>query len=226
MSFLESLKYRLVGWLAGTLLRLWFCTCRVEIEENKLMEQFVKPGLSTLVVTWHRAAIYGIYYMSTQCRAAIMISRSKDGEYLARLARNLGMVPVRGSSGRGGSQALDEMVSYMKEDSPRYAATVGDGPKGPRYEAKKGMVVLAMRTGLPLMTYMWSCDRAWIFKKAWDKTMLPKPFSRIVVKAGRIFTYPPEMSQEEIETACQELSGELNRLTREVDAKVGYIDPA
>ena len=225
MDFGDRLKFTLVGWLSANLLRLWFWTCRVEIEDDVLTNQFVSEGRSTLIVTWHRAAIFGIWYMATLCRAAIMISRSKDGEYLARLAQSLGMVPVRGSSGHGGGQALNEMIRYMNNGSGCYAATVADGPRGPRYVAKKGMVILAMRTGLPLLPYMWSCDNAWVFKNAWDKTMLPKPFSRIVVKAGLPRNYPAVMSQEEMEQACTELSRELNRLTREVDAQMGYNDP-
>jgi lysophospholipid acyltransferase (LPLAT)-like uncharacterized protein len=225
MRFWDNLKYSLVGWAAGVLLRLWFSTCRIEPLDNRLKDEFVRDGQSALMVSWHRAVIYGVHFLARQCKAAALISLSKDGEYLARLARTMGIVPVRGSSNRGGKQALDELVRYMNSGAPRYAATVADGPRGPRYKAKKGMIVLSMRTRVPLLTYMWSCDNAWVFKNAWDKTMLPKPFSRIVITSGKSFTYPEKMSSEEMDAALIELEQELNRLTQKVDAKVGYIDP-
>ena len=173
-----SLKQRLIYWLAvnigGRLLRLIFSTCRVEILSPEEKKKYFDEGRPAIGVTWHRAAIFFLYYFGPQ-KAAVMISRSRDGEYLARFTQMMGCVPVRGSSQKGGFAALKAMVDFLRSGQGLYAATVADGPRGPRYKAQKGMITLAMLTGMPLIPILWSSDRVWVFKKAWDRTMIPSP---------------------------------------------------
>lgn len=222
-----SLGQRLGFWLAafvGTwMLKAIFATCRVELINKELVESYRFKRMKVIGATWHRTAIFFLYYFGCT-NPAIMISRSKDGEYLARFVENMGGVAVRGSSQHGGRQALDEMAQAMESGKCPAAATVADGPRGPRYQAKKGMIALAQRTGTPLVTVMWSADRAWVLKKTWDLTMIPKPFAKVKMAAGKIFHYPPKMSPQEMENARQELEDELNRLRKELDAACGQTD--
>ncbi len=222
-----SLGQRLGFWLAALvgswLLRALFATCRVELQDRGILAAIKAKRLRAVGATWHRTAVYFLYYMG-QLKPAIMISRSKDGEYLARFVERMGGVPVRGSSLHGGREALDEMAQALKSGRSTCAATVADGPRGPRYRAKKGMIVLARRTGLPLVTIMWSADRAWVLRKTWDLTMIPKPFAHIKMVVGKMFKYPPTMSPKETEKARQELEDELNRLRRELDDMCGQTD--
>jgi lysophospholipid acyltransferase (LPLAT)-like uncharacterized protein len=206
-------------WLAKCLL----ATCRVELINPDVLEGMKSTRIRVVGATWHRASIFFLYYFRN-IKPAVMISRSKDGEYLARFVENMGGVAVRGSSQHGGIRALDEMADVLISGKCPTAGTVPDGPRGPRYKAKKGMIVLAQRTGLPLATIMWSADRAWVLRKTWDLTMIPKPFARIKMKAGKVFNYPPEMSPGEMERARQELEDELNRLRKELDAACGQYD--
>ena len=223
------LKHRVisgvVAFVASWLMRALFATCRVEMLSQAKEDKYFGGGLPAIGVTWHRAAIYFLYYFGPR-RAAVMISRSKDGEYLARFAAKMGIVPVRGSSQKGGFKALLEMAELLNSGRAKYAATVADGPKGPRYKAKKGMISLACRTGLPLIPLAWSSDRVWVFKRAWDRTMVPKPFARIKILAGKELRYPAEMSPSQMEEARRELEEELKRITSEVDALAGFQDPA
>ena len=223
-----SLKHRmlsgLAAFLASWLMRAMFATCRVEMLSPEKEDKYFGGGLPAIGVTWHRAAIYFLYYFGPR-RAAVMISRSKDGEYLARFAAKMGIVPVRGSSQRGGFQALLEMAELLNTGEVKYAATVADGPRGPRYHAKKGMISLACRTGLPLIPLAWSSDRVWVFKKAWDRTMVPKPFAKIKILAGRELRYPDDMTPAQMEGARAELEQELMRITGEVDKLAGFKDP-
>ncbi|MCF8097163.1 MAG: DUF374 domain-containing protein, partial [Desulfarculaceae bacterium] len=140
---------------AGRLARTLFRTCRVEILRGDLVEKYFNRGRPAIGVTWHRGAIFSLYFFGNK-RPAVMISGSRDGEYLARYLSIMGGVPVRGSSSRGGRAALKEMADYLQSGPGRYAATVADGPRGPRYVAKKGMIALASQTGLPLVPLMWS----------------------------------------------------------------------
>ncbi|BEQ15024.1 hypothetical protein FAK_20900 [Desulfoferula mesophila] len=221
----QRLQFWLVSHIAAMLVRLVFCTCRVKILRNDLVEKYFNQGRSGIGVTWHRGAIFSLYYFG-RIHPAVMISRSKDGEYLARYLKIMGGVPVRGSSSRGGLAALKEMAQYLLEGPARYAATVADGPRGPRYVAKKGMISLAARTGLPLLPLMWSAKRVWVLKNTWDRTMIPKPFATIYFSAGREFRYPPDIKGEAMEAALRELQDELNRVKDELDAISGYQDPA
>lgn len=223
------LRQRLLYWLAvnigGRVLRLMFSTCRVEMLSPEEKKHYFDEGRPAIGVTWHRASIFFLYDFGPK-KAAIMISRSRDGEYLARFTQMMGCVPVRGSSQKGGFVALKAMVDFLKSGQGLYAGTVADGPRGPRYKAQKGMILLAMLTGLPLIPILWSSDRVWVFKKAWDRTMIPKPFAKVKIMAGRQFTFPPQMTDQEIEAARLELEAELNRLKDHLDGICGYQDPS
>ena len=88
------------------------------------------------------------------------------------------------------------------------------------------MIALAARTGLPLLPVMWSAKRVWVLKNTWDHTMIPKPFAKIYISAGREFHYPPDLKGAEMEAARQELQDELNRIKDELDALSGYREIA
>lgn len=219
-----SLGQRLLFWLstnlAGRLLGLLMRTCRVEILSPREEQLYLKEGHPAIAATWHRGAIFFLYFFG-RLRPAIMVSRSKDGEFLARFIAHYGGVPVRGSSSKGGGLALKTMVDMVKSGQVRFAATVADGPRGPRYQAKPGMILLAMQTGLPLLPIMWSADRAWVLKKTWDHTIIPKPFAKVKIVCGRELRYPAHLDKEEMEAARQELERELNRLKDELDGLCG-----
>ncbi|MFH1057248.1 MAG: lysophospholipid acyltransferase family protein [Pseudomonadota bacterium] len=224
-----SRRQRLLFWLAANLggrcLRLLLKTCRVSIDSPQAVQTYLVERQPAIAVTWHRGAIFFLYLFGPW-RPAIMVSRSKDGELLARFISLMGGIPVRGSSSRGGGEALLAMAEQVKRGEVSFAATVADGPRGPRYQAKPGMIRLAAMTGLPLLPIMWSADRVWTFHKAWDRAMLPKPFAKVVAKAGRELRYPPELGREQLAAACAELDQELNRLRAELDQHTGYQDPA
>jgi len=216
----QRLGFWLAGRLAALLCRLWFATCRVEMISKEWAAWVFDEGHPAVGVTWHRGAVYFLHYFGRH-RPVIMVSRSKDGEYLASYIKALGGVPVRGSSRRGGRQALEQMSHILRQGQCRYAATVADGPRGPRYQAKRGMIALAQATGVPLFPIMWSANRCWVLKKTWDQTILPKPFSKIYIKTAEPISYPPDMTHEDMERARQELEDTLNRLRRELDELAG-----
>ncbi|MCF8097954.1 MAG: hypothetical protein K9K65_08945, partial [Desulfarculaceae bacterium] len=81
---------------------------------------------------------------------------------------------------------------------------------------------LASQTGLPLVPVMWSAKGVWVLKNTWDKSMIPKPFAKVVFTAGKELHYPPGIKGQQIEAARQELEDELNRLKDELDNITGY----
>ncbi len=220
----QRFQFWLVTNLAGRGLRLLLGTCRVTIHPPERVERHLVGREPAIAVTWHRGAVFFLYLLGPY-RPAIMVSRSKDGEFLARFLEMMGAVPVRGSSSKGGREALREMVEMIHQGQVDFGATVADGPRGPRYQAKSGMILLASLTGLPLLPIMWSADRVWTFRKAWDHTIIPKPFARVQVEVGRELHYPKVMHKDDLEAARLELEQELNRLRLDLDQRSGYQPP-
>ncbi len=224
-----SLGQRLLFWLstnlAGRLVGLMLRTCRVGILSPREEQLYLREKNPLIAATWHRGAIFFLYFFG-HLRPAIMVSRSKDGEFLARFIELYGGLPVRGSSSKGGGAALRTMAEMVGSGQTNFAATVADGPRGPRYQAKAGMIMLAMHTGLPLLPVMWSADRAWVLKKTWDHTMIPKPFAKVKLMAGRELRYPQHLDKQGLEAARLELERELNRLREELDHLCAFVEPA
>jgi len=171
--------------------------------------------------TWHRGAIFLVWFFRN-IHPMIMFSRSKDGELFARFAEKIGVIPIRGSSSRGGDAALRSMIKFLSGPGVRKAATVLDGPTGPRCIAKKGMIALAMEAGVPLLPIMVSAYPAITLKKTWDKTMIPLPFSRVVVMYRRPWHIPKDLDSEQLEVLREDVEETLNKMMQELDRKTGY----
>lgn len=206
--------------LAYGLCRLWFSTCRVKILQPEIHQRWVLGPRPYIGATWHRGAIFYCYYYGPR-RHLVMFSQSEDGEYLARFAEKCGMIPVRGSSTRGGRRALVQMIRHLRAGRGS-CATVLDGPQGPRFVAKKGLLVLAKNTGVPLLPGNWSADRVLTLEKTWDKTLVPKPFSTVVLGYREPLFIPRDCSEEELEGYRRELEKRMNDVVREVDEECGY----
>jgi lysophospholipid acyltransferase (LPLAT)-like uncharacterized protein len=220
LSHKENARIEIISRSAGSILRLWFATCRVEIINKEVHERFLTNEKDIIGVTWHRGAIFMIYFYGPY-RPTFLLSRSKDGEYLARFAERMGVNAVRGSSTRGAAPALRAMIQLMKRQGGRFA-TVLDGPQGPRFVAKPGMIVVAQKTGVPIIPVAWSSTRVYTFMKSWDRTMLPLPFSLIKVAYGEPIYVPASGGRARILEYTHLVQESLNDLTRQVDDLCGY----
>ena len=220
------IKAYVVAFLATWTMRIWFFTVRVEIVDREIYDAYFlrQNGEQNVVAgSWHRHAIFLFYFFRNLPNRLIMISRSLDGEMTAGIARRLGYTPVRGSSSRGGGEALQTLIRKMTSEDRKYlCGTPVDGPRGPAREMKKGMVILARETGAYFIPMACSGTRVWTFSKAWDRTILPKPFSKMVVGFGRPSKISADLVSEKLEQKCLELQAELNELTDRVDRICGY----
>jgi lysophospholipid acyltransferase (LPLAT)-like uncharacterized protein len=154
----------------------------------------------------------------------ILFSSSHDGDLLADFARRVGVIPARGSSTRGGKEGSAQLVRFLTTGG-RIVATVADGPQGPALKAKPGLVRIAQISGVPLLPLTWSASRVWMFTKAWDKMIIPKPFSKIVIVAAKPFRIPEDAKDNEFDAYVNQLERTLNVMTRDVDSMVGHHDP-
>jgi lysophospholipid acyltransferase (LPLAT)-like uncharacterized protein len=155
-------------------------------------------------------------------RPVVMFSQSRDGDLIATFAEKLGIVPVRGSSSKGGREALRSMIAQLRRPGVNKAATVLDGPRGPRCVAKPGMILLAKKAGLPLLPIMASAHPAFTLKKTWDRTMIPLPFSKVVVGYGEPLHIPRRLNKNGLEDLRREVEGTLNHMMAELDERTGY----
>ncbi len=225
-SLKQRAKAATISFLASWLARLWFATVRVSIVNRDVYDRhFRQTGGPHHVVgaSWHRHAICLFCFFRNLGNGLIMISPSLDGEIAARAAARFGYTTVRGSSSRGGSQALQRMIAVMNAGPKKFiCGTAVDGPQGPARRLKKGMVVVAKQTGAPFVPVACSGDRLITFPKAWDRTIIPQPFSRMTVAFGEPVAIPPDLPDHAFEALCGKLEDELNRLTDQVDRICGY----
>jgi len=217
-----------VSWVLTTVVRMWFGTVRVEILNRDVFERFARDPASGNIVAgaWHRNAVFLFYFFRTLGPRGVMISRSKDGDIAAHVARRFGYTTMRGSSSKGGTRALQQMIAYMQEThEKRLCGTPVDGPRGPARIVKKGMLAVAKEAGVLFVPIACSGTRVLTFHKAWDKTMIPLPFSKMVIDFGEPFRIAADADDAEMETMrlCAEKS--LNDMTDNLDRICGYTLP-
>jgi len=226
LTFMERIKISIISWLASWLVRLWFGTVRVEIINRKVYDEYIlknKDKGNIVVASWHRHAVFFFYFFRNIKNGVGMVSRSKDGEIVARVGKRFGYDFVRGSSSKGGGEALLAMIDYMnKGGATRFCGTAVDGPRGPARILKKGMLVLVKETGAYFIPIACSGTKVITFHKAWDKTIIPYPFSKIVMEFAAPLIIPKDISEEELENLRIRTEKTLNELTDNVDKIAGY----
>ena len=141
-----------------------------------------------------------------------MTSQSFDGEYIARFIQRFGYGAARGSSTRGAVGAIVEMARLMRAGLPT-AFTI-DGPKGPRYVAKMGAVLLAKKTGQPILPFTIATRRFWEAKRSWDGFQVPFPFTRARVDIAPRIYVSADANDEALEAKRAELQAALEDLDR------------
>jgi lysophospholipid acyltransferase (LPLAT)-like uncharacterized protein len=207
------------------ILRLWFGTVRVKVLNPDVYENYFKGDKPIKVVggAWHRHVLIVFYHFHWVTNGLIMVSRSRDGELLAGVARRLGYDTVRGSSSKGGRDALSALIEYMNQDQERrFCGTAVDGPQGPPRVLKKGMLAAAKLTDAWFIPIACSGTRVITFRKAWDRTILPLPFSQLIIDFGQPFKVDPSITDEDLERLRIDTERILNDLTDHVDQAAGY----
>jgi hypothetical protein len=198
--------------LGAWAMRGFGCTYRVDLHDPKGFLASAQPW-PVIAVLWHNrvSLLAGFFPATMRNNCAALASASGDGEVAARALRTLGFQVVRGSSSRGGYHALLELKRKLLEEKLTVGITV-DGPRGPRYEVHPGAVMLAEATGLPILPLSLNAPRRWELK-SWDRTQIPKPFSRVGLMVGEPFTVPPDLSPEQRQAECRRVRDALLSIT-------------
>ncbi len=213
---------RAMSFLLGVLVGAWDSTYRMKVWHREREEELKGSGERIIYVFWHSRllpliAYYRRVYRSrfSEGRVDVLVSRSKEGELMSRVLHRFHFGTVRGSSTRGGREALLERARRLRGGID--VAIIPDGPKGPRYVAKMGAVALARVSGCPILPVGVSARPAVRFN-SWDRFMLPLPFARV----GVYFGEPLYISRgEDLERARLALEEVLAEATRRVDSGLG-----
>jgi lysophospholipid acyltransferase (LPLAT)-like uncharacterized protein len=153
-----------------------------------------------------------------------MCSKSLDGDGMTKLEQWLGFRVIRGSSGHDGLQALVDMIRMMRDEPGMGACLAVDGSRGPRGVVQGGIISLAQRTGGLIIPVTVSPRPAWIFRKAWDRTMIAKPFARIDLVFGEPVEVPAKLKAPQTEALRILVEERLVALQAQADALSGFGD--
>ena len=203
----------LASWLGPILIYLVGATLKTKWVGLENLEKLRKEKKSVIYAFWHGRMLIFAYSHRRQ-RIHVLISQHRDGEYIARIIHRLGFVSIRGSSTRGGPKAVFEICE--KISSGYDVAISPDGPKGPGFQVHPGILYVAQRSQMPILPITNSAQRRWNLK-SWDKFLIPRPFSKTVIRLGNPIYVPVEATPEELEEKRTELENDLLELTRMAD---------
>ncbi len=194
----RSLRWTIMGW--------------------ESFEAALRTGQPPIFTFWHRE-IFSATWFWRRRGIVVMTSQNFDGEYIARIIQKHGYGAARGSSSRGATRALKAMIRVMRRGKPT-AFTI-DGPRGPRFVAKPGSILLAKATGAPIVCFHIAPRHAYTFRRSWDQFQIPYPFSAVA-----IFIAPPIMvsrraDEEEQARKLAEVQAALDGLVRRGDTWLG-----
>lgn len=205
----QRIVLAIVPRLVWALLWVFGRTWRFEViaEDGVSPVLFGQKAGPEIYCFWHQCVLPCTVYFR-KSNAVILISRSFDGELITRILRMFGFDAVRGSSSRGSREGLLGLKQVI--EGGRTAIFTADGPRGPVYQSKMGPIKLAQTTGAPIGAFHLQPERAWVMK-SWDRFLVPKPFTRIVVSWANWTLVPSDLHADQFEDKRQALNGALER---------------
>lgn len=208
-----SLTNGLVGLLATKFIRRWMSTLDFRcLEYDSSVDPITGIGGPKIYIFWHENILFPLY-LRGRCHLSMLLSRHRDADILASIAELSGFGTVRGSTGRGGREALQELVVRSRTD---HITMTPDGPRGPRRNLAHGPVYLASRTGLPIVAIGFGYDRPWRLN-SWDKFAVPRPFTRARAIIGPPIYIPSDIQRDAAEQHRVAVGNLLTQLTDEAN---------
>ena len=207
------MKTWLIGWIGTIAIAVIGRTIRWESEGDSHLDEIYKTGNRAIFTFWHGRIFPCTYYWRNR-GIVVMTSQNRDGEAIAQCIRRFGYGAARGSSSKGGFRALAEMARAIRQGHD--AAFTIDGPRGPRYVAKQGPVLLALKTGAAIFCFHISLKHK-IQLKSWDEFQIPLPFTKAFVKKAEPIWVPPGASEEQLRALHQQMQDTLDTLRIEGD---------
>ncbi len=204
LLYKNSPVHAILAFLAWLYIQFLGLTSRINVKGQKKYPATVAYAL------WHRQEVLMLYLFQGM-RLCGMISKSKDGEYMARIGRLLGFNFMRGSTTSGGVMALRGLIKAAR--SGYSVGLTPDGPRGPIFKVQPGIIYIAQKAGIPIIPAACALSKK-IILRSWDKYQFPLPFGRIEVVFGEPFRVA---ETDDIAAKAVELENRLNALTEEAE---------
>ena len=214
---LGKIRYFLAGVFGAIIIRLLFSTMSIKEIPDGYSQNLERQGKHAIYAFWHAHMLLP-GYVGRKRNIKVLISQHRDGEYIAQIVQRLGYGVARGSTTRGGARALLKMIKKIKEESISLAITP-DGPKGPRFVAQSGAILLAQKTQYPIIPVMIYLTKYWELP-SWDRFCIPKPFSEAKIFYGESIMVPPKLEKSEVEERRASLEKTLIKLGNEAQRMV------
>ena len=213
-------KYFFLRKAAKFLINAIIKTCRIHITNQAHIRALRENNIPIIFTFWHRH-IFFVIFRFKHSGARPLISHSRDGEIVSQIAEEFGMNPVRGSSSSGGARAFLKLLEFLKTEKSDILITA-DGPRGPLREIKDGTILLALKTHSAIVPISWHSSRVKVFKKTWDRFMIPLPFSHITFSYGEPIILPPtekgQNKEQHLTILKTELQERMVRLEQQTEA--------
>ncbi|HUV50303.1 MAG TPA: lysophospholipid acyltransferase family protein [Anaerolineae bacterium] len=218
MNRISEIKWNLAGIFGKLLIDLLFSTIKIEKKGFEKVEPIISSGKVVFAV-WHSRMLL-VSYLCKGLNGTAMVSKSKDGEIAARIIQRQGHEAIRGSTKKGGLHALSRLIRKVKGKN-KVCLIVPDGPQGPSRKVQPGIVILAKKTGYPIVPITYSAQKIKVFA-SWDRFILPLPFTKCRAVYGAPIYVPQDADKNEEKRCLMLLENELNRITSGVDSYYGH----
>lgn len=205
LSRTQHVQASLIGALGYPLIALLGRSCRWRVHGYEHYDAVRAAGRQPIFAFWHGRILPATYFWRGR-GIVVMTSENFDGEWIARIIVRFGYGTARGSTSRGGARALARLRREMRSGRP--AAFTVDGPQGPSESVQPGAVWLASLTGSPILPFHIEADRYWS-ARSWDRTQVPRPFSRVAVAIGEPLDVPAGATETRLEASRSALEQTL-----------------
>ncbi len=197
-----------------SLVKMLSSTYRLKIVDPQNEGDAIGRDGSIIYASWHQRFFPGITFFATRKPIAILISRSRDGEFISHIVNILGWQAVRGSSSKGGSEGLQQLKELARRGYR--IGHIVDGPKGPFGVVKPGLLRIAQASGMAVVPTITSSEKKWSFR-SWDRFLIPKPFSRVIIRFGEPISIPPDLDEDEFERKRLFIGARMKELYEDTD---------
>ena len=208
----------IAGWLLAVTVRLIKATMRWRVlHEARRDAILARPG-PVILAFWHNRLMMMVTLGTFGRRVVLLQSRHRDGQLASAAIQRFGITTIWGSTAKGGASALRALIRAGRAGD--WIALTPDGPRGPRMRCQPGIVMLAQRTGAPVVPVTWSSSRRELLS-TWDKMIIALPFGGGVLSWGEPIEVPRDLDSEAVEDYRRRIETALTALSDEADAAVG-----
>jgi lysophospholipid acyltransferase (LPLAT)-like uncharacterized protein len=205
----RRIQIPIIAVIVYTVIRTLGPTLRFEVLGRKVVEELWAAKKPCIWAFWHRVIIPMAWYGRNR-GVVVMNTTAFDGQWTRKVIEWLGFGTAQGSSSRGGLRGLTVMAKRI-EEGVDCAFTI-DGPRGPRYVAKVGPVLLARMTGAPIVVFHVGVERGTTFQKTWDQFLLPGLFTRAVIIGSKPIYVSTDADQEAVQAKHAEMQRALEHV--------------